>query len=195
MTHTKLRIPPELVIPQERETFFRHLLQDESEPVELRVGVLQALTDFIEQQAYERARRAGELWQDGQDPKASEAPVMYRSVRGAWEELQRDGRLPAGRRGTASLLEDEQLMAMFVAIVVRDALETFHAGHIPDALMKEFNTLVRNAIYTALRATRSMVNSEPAVAWVVSQLIHIPPYWEKPVLLTARSGSTHAAGE
>ena len=158
-------------------------------PVAARVGALQALVTLIEREAYEAGRLAGEIKRAGKQ-SASAAPMAYRAVRAAWNELQREGRLSAGKRGTAQLLEDEQLMAMFVAIVVRNALESFHADHIPDALMKEFNTLVRDAVYTALHAARSAAHSERVAAWVASQLIQVPPYWERPELLNryAKSG-------
>lgn len=195
MPSTQLHIPSELTTPQEREKFFRHVLEDNHLPVESRVGALQALVTLIEREAYEAGRHAGELRRDGKHSASSEAPVMYRAVRAAWNELQREGRLSAGKRGTARLLEDEQLMAMFVAIVVRNALESFHADHTPDALMKEFNTLVRDAVFTALRAAGSAADSERAAAWVASQLIHVPPYWERPELLDEYIRSLKSRGE
>jgi len=183
MQSTQLNIPSELTTPREREKFFRHLLKDDEQPLEARVGALQALTTLIEQEAYEAGRHAGELRHDGKSAASSDTPIMYRAIRAAWNELQRSGQLLPGKRGTARLLKDEQLLAMFVAIVVRNALETFHADHIPDALMREFNTLVRDAVYTALSAAGDMVHSDRDAAWAASQLIHIPAYWEAPMLL------------
>src|SRR5262245_60252351 len=48
--------------------------------------------------------------------------------------------------------KDREDAAMYVAMVVRNALEDFHCRHLSDEQMKELNPLIRNAICTALHA-------------------------------------------
>jgi len=81
--------------------------------------------------------------------------------------------------------QDLQSKAKLVAIVVRNAMETFHSEHLSDAEMRELNPIIRNAIYTALHAADAQSHDENAKAWIATQLIHIPPYWEEPELLAA----------
>lgn len=88
-----------------------------------------------------------------------------------------------------------KVMAKFVAIVVRNAMETFHVEHLSNAEMRELNPIIRNAIYTALHAASIQSHDTTATAWVASQLIHIPPYWEEPGLLVAYSRSLERRGE
>jgi len=64
-------------------------------------------------------------------------------------------------------------------------METFHSEHLSDDEMRELNPIIRNAIYTALHAANVQSHDGNAKAWVDSQLIHIPPYWEEPELLSA----------
>jgi hypothetical protein len=73
--------------------------------------------------------------------------------------------------------------AMYIAMVVRNALEDFHCRYLSDEQMKELNPLVRNAIYTALHAVRRCRESKGAQAFVDFHTGMIPKYWEKPVLL------------
>lgn len=39
-----------------------------------------------------------------------------------------------------------QLTAMYIAMVVRNAMEDFHAKHLSDTQMAELNPIIRNAI-------------------------------------------------
>jgi len=80
-------------------------------------------------------------------------------------------------------LEDMKDMATFIAVVVRNAVETFHTKHLSDAQMSELNQIVRDSAFTALHAARLRGASETARAWRDYQLEHIPPYWESPELL------------
>jgi hypothetical protein len=73
--------------------------------------------------------------------------------------------------------------AMFVAMVVRNAMEDFHCRHLSDEQMKELNPIIRNAIYTALHAAGRGRESKAARAFVDFHMRSIPRYWEKPVLL------------
>ena len=74
-------------------------------------------------------------------------------------------------------------MAKFIAIVVRNAMETFHSKNLSDAQMKELNPIIRNAICTALDASWGSGNDPVARAWVDSQVQHIPADWEEPEFL------------
>lgn len=52
------------------------------------------------------------------------------------------------------ITEQNRHMAKFVAIVVRNALEDFHAKYLTDAQMAELNPIIRNAIGTINLRTR-----------------------------------------
>ena len=80
--------------------------------------------------------------------------------------------------------KNSQEMAMFLAMVVRNAIEDFHHRHLSDEQMKELNPIVRNAIYTGLQALRHYDRSEGARSFVDFQNRLIPKYWEQPELLT-----------
>jgi hypothetical protein len=92
-------------------------------------------------------------------------------------------------------VDDLKAMAKFVAIVVRNAMESFHADHLSDAQMRELNPLIRNAIFTALHAARMKARSETASHWIDSQIQHIPSYWESPELLEGYVQSMERFGE
>jgi len=76
-----------------------------------------------------------------------------------------------------------QQMAMFLAMVVRNAMEDFHHKHLSDEQMKELNPIIRNAICTGLHAIRYYDKSEGARSFVDFHTISIPKYWEQPELL------------
>jgi protoheme ferro-lyase len=78
---------------------------------------------------------------------------------------------------------------MFMNAVVRNATEDFHAEHLSDAQMRELNPIIRNAVYTALHAVHSMLQSQLASRWVMFQMMYIPSYWEQPELLEAHVNS------
>ena len=80
-------------------------------------------------------------------------------------------------------LRDEKSVALYIAMVVRNAMEDFHVKHLSDAQMKELNPIIRNAVYTALRALSLAKKSEMARNYVGFQLQLIPDYWEEPQLL------------
>jgi len=73
---------------------------------------------------------------------------------------------------------------MFLAMVVRNAMEDFHAKHLTDEQMRELNPIVRNAIYTGLQALRHYDRSEGARSFADFQKMVIPKYWKQPELLT-----------
>lgn len=94
------------------------------------------------------------------------------------------------------LLPDAKAMAMFIGIVVRNAMEDLHADRqagISDAVMRRLNRVVRNAAYTALDAARLMRRNPRAREWVAFQLMYIPSYWEQPELLEAYAESIHGS--
>jgi hypothetical protein len=68
-------------------------------------------------------------------------------------------------------------------MVVRNALEDFHARHLSDAQMAELNPLIRNAVFTAVHAINSLRTSRAAEEFVNFHRGLIPSYWERPVLL------------
>lgn len=75
-------------------------------------------------------------------------------------------------------------MAMFLAMVIRNAMEDFHHSHLSDEQMKELNPIIRNAIYTGLQALRYYDRSEGARSFADFQKMLIPKYWEQPELMT-----------
>jgi hypothetical protein len=79
--------------------------------------------------------------------------------------------------------KNSQEMAMFLAMVVRNALEDFHHRYLSDEQMKELNPIIRNAIYTGLQALRHYDRSEGARSFTDFQNMLIPKYWEQPELL------------
>jgi hypothetical protein len=46
--------------------------------------------------------------------------------------------------------EENKLFAMYIAMVIRNAMEDFHVKHLSDRQVKELNPIIRNAVYTAL---------------------------------------------
>ena len=79
--------------------------------------------------------------------------------------------------------EETQAMAMYIAMVVRNEIEDFHARYLSDAQMKELNPLIRDAICTALFASENYEKFEGAKMYVDGQIRMIPAYWEKPKLV------------
>ncbi|MHC4629209.1 MAG: hypothetical protein ACYTDV_19695 [Planctomycetota bacterium] len=77
-----------------------------------------------------------------------------------------------------------QEMAMFLAMVVRNAMEDFHHKYLSDEQMKELNPIIRNAICTGLHALRYYDKLEGARSFVDFQTLLVPKYWEQPELLT-----------
>ena len=80
--------------------------------------------------------------------------------------------------------KNSQEIAMFLAMVVRNAMEDLHAKHLSDEQMQELNPSVRNAVYTGLQALRHYDRSEGARSFADFQKMLIPKYWEQPELLT-----------
>lgn len=78
---------------------------------------------------------------------------------------------------------ESQSEAMFLAVVVRNAMEGFHTAHLSDEQMKALNPIIRNAIYTGLQALRHFHDSKAAKSFVEERTKHIPKYWENPELL------------
>ncbi len=77
----------------------------------------------------------------------------------------------------------DRTMATYIARVVRNAMEDFHARHLSDAQMKELIPIIRNAVYTALYAARQASKSKGARAFVRFQTTLIPHFWEDRQLL------------
>jgi hypothetical protein len=76
-----------------------------------------------------------------------------------------------------------QDFAMVLAMFVRDGLEDMHhRGDLPQAIMPDLNTRIRDALYTAL-----YVMEHTGDDWRCDRLVEmktrgIPPYWEAPKL-------------
>jgi len=88
-------------------------------------------------------------------------------------------RIRRQRRAEMSPLQE---LAMYIAQVVRNEMEDFHAEHLSDAQMKELNPIVRNAIYTALYAAEQADQGcEGSRLWINFHK-RWPVYWEPPEL-------------
>jgi hypothetical protein len=77
---------------------------------------------------------------------------------------------------------EAQELAMYLASVVRNAMEDFHCRHLSDEQMNELNPIIRNAIYTALYAHENYNRSLAAQNFVDFSIRLIPDYWEEPTL-------------
>jgi hypothetical protein len=82
-----------------------------------------------------------------------------------------------------SAVKEDQRLANYIAMVIRNALEDFHSRHLTDDQMKELNPIVRNAVCTALHAFNNYEKADPAARFVDFNFRMIPNYWEEPELL------------
>jgi hypothetical protein len=87
------------------------------------------------------------------------------------------------RRSKLQPPEAGKLLAMYIAMVIRNAMEDFHVEHLSDSQMKELNPIIRNAVYTALHAYENYETSIAAKQFVDFNVHLIPEYWEQPILL------------
>ena len=87
------------------------------------------------------------------------------------------------RASRLDLLIEDQKLASYIAMVVRNAMEDFHCEHLTDDEMKELNPIIRNAICTALHAFNCYEQSDAAASFVEFNLRMVPTYWEPPELL------------
>lgn len=62
--------------------------------------------------------------------------------------------------------KEEQKLASYIAMVVRNAMEDFHCEHLTDDQMKQLNPIIRNAICTALHAFNCYEQSDAAARFV-----------------------------
>ena len=76
-----------------------------------------------------------------------------------------------------------KLETMFIAMVVRNAMEDFHHKYLSDAQMKELNPIIRNAVFTALYAEKTIAESNRSLEFVSYHMEMIPNYWEQPEFL------------
>ena len=77
-----------------------------------------------------------------------------------------------------ALSQENQHLARYIAMVVRNAIEDFHVRHLTDEQMQELNPLVRNAVATALHAFDHYERSRAAHEFVDYAFKSIPSYWE-----------------
>jgi hypothetical protein len=77
--------------------------------------------------------------------------------------------------------DKQRHIAKFIAIVVRNEMETFHIENLDDSQMRTLNPIIRNAICDALHM---MTNADdPAITRTFAfHLRRIPGYWEEPEL-------------
>lgn len=76
----------------------------------------------------------------------------------------------------------EQLIAMVIAMQVRNEMEDFHCEHLSDKQMMELNPIIRNAIYKVLLSLKGVGEGSKEAEDTISYLTrNIPPYWELPV--------------
>ena len=80
-------------------------------------------------------------------------------------------------------VKEDQQLANYIAMVVRNAMEDFHCEHLTDSQMKELNPIIRNAVCTALHAFNNYAEADEAARFVDFHFRMIPKYWEKPELL------------
>ena len=80
-------------------------------------------------------------------------------------------------------VKEDQKLANYIAMVVRNAMEDFHCEHLSDDQMKELNPIIRNAICTALHAFNNYDKADAAARFVDFNFCMIPKYWETPELL------------
>jgi len=76
-----------------------------------------------------------------------------------------------------------QLMSMYIAMAVRNAMEDFHVEHLSDEQMAELNPIIRNAIYTALYVMDRRHKDLRCFTWFKFTSSLIPAYWELPELI------------
>ena len=80
-------------------------------------------------------------------------------------------------------VKEDQQLASYIAMVIRNAMEDFHCEHLADDQMKELNPIVRNAVCTALHAFNNYEKADAAARFVDYNFRMIPKYWESPELL------------
>ena len=80
-------------------------------------------------------------------------------------------------------VKEDQQLASYIAMVIRNAMEDFHCRHLTDDQMKELNPIVRNAVCTALHAFNNCEKADAAARFVAFNFRMIPDYWEQPELL------------
>ena len=84
--------------------------------------------------------------------------------------------------GKLAKANKNQRIAMYIAKVVRNAMEDFHVKNLSDEQMAELNPIIRNAIYTALYAKDRKFDLL-ARMFVMHINLTIPDHWELPKLI------------
>lgn len=72
--------------------------------------------------------------------------------------------------------------AKLLAIIIRNAMEDFHAEYLSDSQMKELNPIIRNACVTFFYMM-SNLKDEKVQKVIRYNLMCIPNYWEEPQLM------------
>jgi hypothetical protein len=86
---------------------------------------------------------------------------------------------------TANELQSVLSMAMFIAKVIHDAIDGFDFKHLSVDQRRELDSVINNAVYTALYASKHYSQSSAAKAFVTVGLANIPKHWVKPKPLDA----------
>ena len=80
-----------------------------------------------------------------------------------------------------------KLNSKAIALAVRNEMEDFHVANLTDTQMKELNPLIRNAIYSFMKAHLKQEK------WLPLHYKMIPDYWEEPVDIYAKQKKELAA--
>jgi hypothetical protein len=83
----------------------------------------------------------------------------------------------------AAIEGDPVARAMYIARVVRDAMEDFHIEHLTDGQMAQLNPIIRQAITDALVVLNAATDpGDPrSLSAIADMTFHMPPnYWEPP---------------
>lgn len=77
-------------------------------------------------------------------------------------------------------VKEDQQLASYIAMVIRNAMEDFHCQHLTDDQMKGLNPIIRNAVCTALHKFNNYEKADAAARFVDYHFRMIPKYWEVP---------------
>jgi hypothetical protein len=121
------------------------------------------------------------------DETAQEAKSLFDALQGRVSGLmstahQNQGEQIEKTAGTPQATHTQRISTRLIAMIVRNAMEDFHAAHLSDDQMRELNPIIRNAICTGLHALDNL-SDQRVMAYVALQTAMIPAYWEEPELL------------
>jgi hypothetical protein len=94
-----------------------------------------------------------------------------------------DNPRPRGRQLSLEKTIENSYMTKYIANGVRHATKDFTSKHLSLAERHKLNSIILNAIYTALDAFKRSEKSKAANAWAYDLWNSIPAYWDDPKLL------------